>query len=69
METFVKRNLDLRDHTWSLDGYLELDWKTFERLKRPWDYKREDVIFNLFLFPCNRAKKRHRLKLVSVTRD
>lgn len=61
-KTFMKRNLDLKDHTRSLDGYLELDWETFERLKRLWDYKLEDVIFNLFvvptLFPCNRAKKR-----------
>lgn len=50
------------DHTWSLDGYLELDWKTLERLKRPWDCKLEDFVFNLFvvpaLFQCNKAKKR-----------
>lgn len=37
VETLVKRNWDLTDHTRSLDAYLELDWKTFDRLKRLWD--------------------------------
>lgn len=69
----MKRILDLTDHARSLDGCLELDWKTFQRLKRPWDSKLEGFIFNLFvvptLFPCSRAKKRNRPKSVSLTSD